>query len=859
MMNKIFFLLVILQSYMISQDKNTGIIILSDGWMIQSSEKVKTGGDIVSAAGFNTEGWYKTDVPSTVLASLVKNNIYSNIFFGDNLKHIPQNQFAGSWWYRKEFSVPAEGSKTVRLKFDGINFYANIWLNGNLIAGKETVYGAYRQPEYDITGYINRNDKNILAVEVFPPLPSDFTVGFVDWNPTPPDKNMGIFRQVKLLLSGDVSIKDPYVKSELDCKNFKTAKLTVSAEVKNNGANVLKGTLEGKIEAVTFKKEVTLQPGESRIITFTPEEYTQLIVNDPRVWWTHDLGKQELYTLNLAFKINDEVSSSAQTRFGIREIKDYFNEDGHRGYIFNGKKILIKGGGWVDNMLLDNTYENLQVQVDYAARMNLNTIRLEGFWGNNEDLYNLCDEKGILLMAGWNCQWEQKAYIDRVETDYGVITNDADKKLLADSWRDQIVWLRNHPSIFVWLYGSDKVTEPVLEQAYLDILSEYDPSRPHLSTAGNQVSSITGSAGVKMRGPYDYVPPHYWYTDTAYGGAFGFNTETGPGPQVPVISSIKKFIPAEHLWPVDSMWNYHCGGLTFKDLGNYSEALNKRLGEPASLEEYCIKAQFINYEAMRAMFEAFTFNKHNATGIIQWMYNAAWPKFWWQFFDYYLIPNSSFYAARKANEPVHIMYNYGTETAAVVNNTFNSFEGLEAKVSVYDLEMKKLFSFEKKFNLPPDSSVNIVPLTGIEGLTSSYFVDLKLSDNSGKEVSSNFYTLSTTGDVLDYNKHQWYITPLKEFADYTSLNKLSEAEIKASAEIKDGKITVVVENLSSALAYQLELRLEDNKGEIVVPVTWDDNYFSLLPGESKKISCGLDNIYQSIKLSGWNVKETEVK
>ena len=160
-----------------------------------------------------------------------------------------------------------------------------------------------------------------------------------------------------------------------------------------------------------------------------------------------------------------------------------------------------------------------------------------------------------------------------------------------------------------------------------------------------------------MNGPYDYVPPIYWYADTKNGGAFGFNTETGPGPQVPPVESIKKFIPKDHLWPIDTMWNYHCGGNVFCNLNRYNEAIDNRLGKPAGLEEYVTKAQFINYESMRAMYEAFTSNKYNATGIVQWMYNSAWPKFWWQLYDYYLMPNAAFYGAKKACEPLHIQYN----------------------------------------------------------------------------------------------------------------------------------------------------------------------------------------------------------
>jgi exo-1,4-beta-D-glucosaminidase len=859
MIKKIFLALLIIQAALFARVNNFEVT-LSDNWQIQSSESANAGGDKISVPGYNTGNWYKTRVPSTVFAALVKNNVYKNIFYGDNLKHISAAPFAKSWWYRNEFVVPSDkGISTVKLKFDGINFYANVWVNGKLAASRDSVFGSFRQFELNITKFVKLSGKNTLAVEVFAPVPSDFTVGFVDWNPTPPDKNMGIWREVKLIMSGDVSVVNPYVNSKLDCINYKKAELTSSVDVVNNSDKNVTGILEGKIESVKFSKEVSLKAGERKTISFLPSEYKQLVISNPRVWWTHDLGRQELYNIEYSFKINNNISSNVKSHFGIREIKDYYNENGYRGFMLNGKKILIRGGGWVDNMLLDNTYTDLKTQIDYAVQMNLNTIRLEGFWGNNEDLYNLCDERGILLMAGWNCQWEQKVYIDRVETDYGVITNDADKYLLTEAWKDQIVWLRNHPSIFVWLYGSDKVTEPVLEKAYLKIIADYDPSRPSLSTAGNQVSTITGKAGVKMKGPYDYVPPHYWYTDTTNGGAYGFNTETGPGPQIPIISSIKKFIPPANLWPVDSMWNYHCGGLTFEDLNIYNEALDKRLGAPSSLEEYVTKAQFLNYEAMRAMYEAFTYNKHNATGIIQWMYNAAWPKFWWQFYDYYLVPNSSFYAARKAQEPVHIIYNYGNKKVAAVNNSFISYNGISAKTEIYDFNLKKIYSDVKQFNLDADASYDITSLDKLNNTSSVYFAVLKLYDKNGKEISSNFYTLSSTEDVLDYSRNQWFVTPLKGFADFTALNKLPQTSVETKVVKSNGKVNVEIKNNSSAIAYQLEVLLTGKDGEVIIPVTWDDNYISLLPGEKKIISCSADKKAAAVKLSGWNIKPSEIK
>ena len=365
------------------------------------------------------------------------------------------------------------------------------------------------------------------------------------------------------------------------------------------------GRLDGRLEGMIFSREVTLRPHETKKVEFTPETHPQLILPQPRVWWTHDLGRPELYTLSLSFNIKGAKpvpepapetppakpgekpeakpegkpqfrpgmgmprvlpSDMRTVRFGVREIADYRTEDGHRGFKLNGRKILIRGGGWADNLLLDNDPKRLRAEVLYARHMNLNALRLEGFWGTGRAFYNLCDENGILVMVGWSCHWEWENYLGRpADEPYGGIVTPELIDLVAESWRHQVLWLRNHPSIFVWAEASDMVPHPDLERRYIEIMKEIDPTRPTLVSAKDKTSEITGPSGVKMRGPYDYVPPVYWYVDTKNGGAFGFNTETGPGPQVPPLESLRKMLPEDKLWPINDHWSFHCCRGKFKD------------------------------------------------------------------------------------------------------------------------------------------------------------------------------------------------------------------------------------------------------------------------------------------------------
>jgi exo-1,4-beta-D-glucosaminidase len=308
--------------------------------------------------------------------------------------------------------------------------------------------------------------------------------------------------------------------------------------------------------------------------------------------------------------------------------------------------------------LRDNTRSN-RAQMRYVKEMNINSLRFEGFWGNSQEIYDLCDENGIILLAGWSCQWEWPDYLglpmDVPEEDenipinegvelYGVKFTPEEENLLSDMFRDQVIWLRNHPSIFVWAVGSDAMPKPSLEKKYNQTLKRYDPSRSLLVSTGEFTSELSGPTGMKMNGPYEYVPPIYWYEDKDLGGAFGFNSETGPGPQIPPLESIRRMIPEESLWPpLNDIWDFHTGRKDFNSVKVYLDALYQRYGKPADIEELAMKAQWMNYEAIRPMFEAFVVNWPVATGVVQWQLNSAWPEFYWQLYDWYLMPTGAYF------------------------------------------------------------------------------------------------------------------------------------------------------------------------------------------------------------------------
>jgi len=836
-------------------------IILSDHWMLQQSSKTKETGSILSTDKSEITGWYSASVPSTVMGILSRNENYKNIFMGENLKKVDKSQFDSSWWYRKEFIIPDLGKdQHVMLCFDGISYYANIWLNGRIIASKDSIFGTFRRFQFDVTDLVIKNN-NILAVEIFKQHPGDFGLGFVDWNPRPPDENMGIWREVYLHISGEVGLNNTYVQTKVNLENLKEAWLSISTEIKNYSSETVTGKLKGKIENKEFEYPVQLSPGEHKLVTITADNFSCLHFINPRLWWCNNLGVPNLYKLNLSFVTENAITDNSDITFGIRDVQSYFNKQGYKGFKLNGKEVLIKGAGWTDDLFLRDTKESNEIQVQYAKHMNLNAIRFEGIWGNSQNIYDLCDKYGILAIVGWSCQWEWNEYLGKECNDFGGIQTATDFNLVYQYTEDQIKWLRNHPSILVWMIGSDKFPKPEFEKKFKLLVDSID-DRPYQSSAGTKVSTISGPTGVKMNGPYEYVGPNYWYIDSVNGGAFGFNTETGPGPQIPVIESIKKMIPDDKLWPISDAWNNHCtaGKEFFNNLNIYNEALKNRYGPANDLNDYLLKSNVMSYEAMRAMFEAFRTNIPNTTGIIQWMLNSAWPSMYWHLYDYNLLPTSAYYAARKANSPVQLIYNYGNQGVYAVNETLTECKKLKATIQVFDFNSNRITSNEVNFKIGENSSKKI---SEIKKFRNNAFLAISLFDAQNRLITDNFYWLSDKQDEYAWDKTNWAFTPMKEYADFKALNTLPSAEIDLSTHLSHQGENIIVhvklKNVSDKIAFFINLTLKNDSGNTIFPVFWDDNYINLLPGETKNINCDVPKNISSINkieliVSGWNMK-----
>src|SRR6516165_4671381 len=396
------------------------------------------------------------------------------------------------------------------------------------------------------------------------------------------------------------------------------------------------------------------------------------------------------------------------------------------------------------------------------------------------------------------------------------------------------------------------------------------PRSPTRFSASETPTSVTGKSGVKMTGPYEYVPPMYWLADKEAGGAFGYNTETSPGPAIPPKESLAKFIPKDHLWPIDDYWNFHAGGERFTTVNIFSEALNKRYGPASSLDDYERKAQAMAYDNQRSMFEAYGRNKYTATGVIQWMLNNAWPSLIWHLYDYYLVPAGGYFGTRKALEIVHVQYSHDDNSVAVVNGLYQPLKAMKVTAKLYQIDSRQAASQDATVDVPADSVAKAFDLPKPTQLSATYFLKLELHDASGKLVSDNFYWLSTKLDTMNWaGRTDTVYTPQKDFADLTGLNLLPQVKLEAKADLhheaRQGTVRLRVKNPGARVAFMVHARLTRGEGgDDVVPIFWEDNYFSLLPGEEKTVTAAYDPAdlgakEPALELDGFNVEPAPVK
>ncbi len=857
---------------------STGQVLpLRENWKLQSSAKIDQGGSTLSTTQFVAQGWLPTSVPTTVLAALVANKVYPDPYYGDNLTKVPgyregrwlvmpkDSPFHKPWWYRTEFTVPeAFKGKHITLHLDGINYRANIWLNGMQIADREAVIGMFRRFEFDVDEHVVVGKKNCLAVEIIAPgdLPEkryrtkqlEATTGWDDHNPIPPDLNMGIWQNVYLRATGAVAIRHPYVATDLELPSLKKARLTVSARLINKTDKPVEGELAGVIESRKFSKPVKLGPNETREVAISPDDSQQLTIADPRVWWPNPVGSQELYDLGLKVSVNGQVSDAAATRFGIREATTYINDEGWRGYKVNGKNILIRGGAWMTcDMMLRLSERRYDALVRYAKEANLNMLRSEGFSiRETEEFYDICDRYGVMVT--------QQIFGRTIP----------DEKLAIACIEDMILRTRNHPSLVHFLGHDETFPSPTLDKAYRDLIAKYTPDRtyqPHSGAFRQKDRFKTGGTRTGSREVWTYAGPSHYYVSKET-GAWGFAQSGGIGGVTAPIESMRKMMPAGALWPPwTDTWSLH----TVIQTGIYYDAMLKamtaRYGEPRDIADFCMKGQLLNYESARGMFEAYGRNKYSATGITTWKYDAAWPASpTWQYIDWYLQAGGAYYGAQNACRALHVQYAYDDRGIYVVNGQYRKFDDLQVEAKVFNFDLAEKYSRTAKVSVDADGKVQVFAIEFPSGLSKTHFLSLTLRDASGKPIDDNFYWLSTVPDVpgRKYYKNRVFTIEPKSVADFTDLARLPRVRPKLTSKFEthggEQVAVVTVENPTDKLAFFVHLAVTKGPGgPEVTPTFWHDNYVTLLPGQSRTLRAtvytrDLDGKKPTIKIDGPNIQ-----
>ena len=853
-------------------------------WKMIKAGDATDPGEKISLSNYATTNWMPAIVPGTVLNSLVYNQKYPEPYYGINnkieSKLIPDISETGrdfyTYWFRTDFTVPQSfKGKTVWLQLDGINYRAEVWVNGNLLS---TMNGMFIQDYIDVTDFVKIGGKNGLAIKVYPvdvpgsAKPKSWgaagefhnggngNIGLnttmlmtVGWDFTfmdgIRDRNTGIWKNISLYATGRVALRHPFVKSELRKPDYDQARETVSVEIINPSTSnrVISCKVKGEIvgENITFEKTFRLMRGEEKTATFSPEEFPQLIINSPKLWWPVNKGPQNLYDLKLTVSVDGKECDSVKTRFGIREIvSDRKTPDKSRVFYVNGKRLFIRGTNWIPEAMLRTSDERTYAELRYSRQSGVNLLRM---WGGgiaeSDYFFQLCDELGLLV---WQEFWMT-----------GDTRHPHDKGLYMSNVESTVKRIRNHPSLAYYV-ASNESTEVT---GTPELLNKLDGTR------GFQMQSEC--EGVHDGSPYKQVNPmqHYENTASPRGSRVdGFNPEYG-APTLPTVEILREMMDEKDLWPINKeVWDYLDGNGFHLMSTMYTDLVNN-YGKSSSIDEFAQKGQLLGAINSKSIWEVWNYNKLDygdrfCSGLLFWYHNCSMPQVASRMWDWSLEPTASLYHTANSLEPLHAQFDYLKNTVSVVNDYYREFKNYKVIAQVYDINSKKVFEESAVVNLPSDGVVNdALTIRFPENISQVHFIKLILKDENGKDVSSNFYWRSND----KYEGSKTLTGPAA--SGFEDLSKLKQAKVKLTYKVREDDnnyfVDITLRNTSGQIAFFNQLQFLNSKMSPIRPSFYTDNFFSLMPGEKKTVT--IETAKGKLKdgavlaLKGWNINKQEYK
>ncbi|PNY27837.1 Exo-beta-D-glucosaminidase [Tolypocladium capitatum] len=849
------------------------------GWDLQSSSLL--GGDLasVSKPGHDTSSWHHVQSSRcTLMGCLLAAGVYkdSDLWYSDNLGKFDRGQFLVPWVYRSEFALTPGQGRHFFLETNGISSRADLYLNGQQLADRAFQAGSFGGRTYDITGLVA--DANALVVKAYPAdFNYDLVQGFVDWNPPAPDNGSGVWRDVAVKQTGPVSMGAVSVSVDMDMPVEKSpAKVTVRARAQNLESREVQLVARSVVTDPSGRKDtsedrvVRLGPGETKVVEISH------MVDKPRIWWPKAWGKQPLYRSEMTFSGGSKLSDTSRQKFGIRTITSHVNSHDDIIFTVNGHPFQVVGGGYSPDHFLRWDRNRFATIARYALDMGLNTIRLEGTMEHRE-LYETADEMGIMIIAGWVCcsKWESWDYNHELQVDPVPLWAEDDYKTASASMAHEAAMLQTHPSVLAYLIGSDFWPDDRATETYVDALKGAFWHVPIIASASKRgFPKLLGPGGMKMDGPYDWVPPNYWYdtepSQDRRGAAFGFGSELGAGVGTPEVGSLGKFLSEsdmEDLWkkPNRDLFHMSTNTSSFYNRRIYNEGLFRRYGAPKSLDDYLLKAQMMDYEATRAQHEGYSSQwnaERPATGTIYWMLNNAWPSLHWHQFDHYMHPAGSYFGSKVGSRVEHVTYDYVRQSAWIINRSLDRHGARRIDVELADLGGGLLSKQTLTVTTKANTAANAGKVSGLSRIENVAFLRLVLSDDRGATLSRNVYWLAKAVDALDWNNSTWYHTPVTKFCDFSALGDMKTATVSlklvAATAASGGVLELELENQSWVPAFFVRLNLVDEHGGDVNPVFWSDNYVTLWPHEKLRLEVSYSGGGKKVQVSGGNVKAFEV-